>query len=128
MNNEAPVYRKPLGTRRQVHAKIRIGDDAYDICYPSNGDRINVLAAGRQSGDIGPDNRPVDEVAGMRFLARVAVCVLFHPGGAKRVFADEDLEQVKTEPWLDEHSQAFSLAFAGPTVAEARGNSSPTPS
>jgi hypothetical protein len=128
MSNAPPTYRKPLGTPRQVHSKIRIGDDAYDICYPSNGDKVEVLAASRKAKDLDAKNQPADEDAGMRFLARVAVCCLYHPGGARRVFGPDDVDAVKVEPWLDEHRDAITAAFAGPTVEEAQGNSETTPS
>ncbi|QSQ19326.1 phage tail protein [Pyxidicoccus parkwayensis] len=128
MSHDTPTYRKPIGTPRQVHSKLRIGDDAYDVCYPSNGDRINVLDACRKAGDLNAKNESVDEIAGMRFLARVAICCLYHPGGVRRVFSEDDLEAVKAEPWLDEHGKTLSAAFAGKTLEEARGNSSTTPS
>lgn len=125
---DTPTYRKPLGTPRQVHAQIRLGDDAYDICVPSNGDRMKLLADARAANELTAKNEPVDEFAGMRFLARVAVCCLYHPGGRRRVFEPTDLDEVQVQPWLDEHAKTLAAAFAGPTVAEARGNSEATPS
>ncbi|RKH09329.1 phage tail protein [Corallococcus sp. CA047B] len=126
--NDAPQYRKPLGMPRKFHKRITIGGADYDICEPSSGDKTAALASSRKAGELDDKNHPVDEDAGMHFLARIAIVCLYHPGGVRRVFEQEENAAVKNEPWLDEYGKDFSAAFGGPTVEEARGNSEATPS
>ncbi|MFP2960264.1 phage tail protein [Myxococcus sp. 1LA] len=123
-----PTFRKPIGMRRKLHKAVRLGDDAYDICEPSQGDKINVLAAAQKAKEVGEDNKPADALAAWNFVARVACACLYHPGGARRVFTDEDIESVRAEPWLEEHQADFVAAFNGPSVEDAKGNSEATPS
>ncbi|MBN8466165.1 phage tail protein [Corallococcus exiguus] len=129
--SDAPQYRKPIGTARKFIKRISIDGANYDLCEPSTGDKTLVLKMSKEAGEIDADRKPVNEDAGVYFLARVAIACLNYPGGVRRVFdmdSAEDLAAVKREPWLDEYAKDFGLAFGGKTVEEEKGNSEATPS
>ncbi|NVJ05222.1 phage tail protein [Myxococcus sp. AM001] len=128
MTSLAPTFRKPIGMKRTVHKQIRLGDDAYDICKPTSGDKVALLAAARKAGEVNDKGEPSNEVAAWTFVARVACASLYHAGSATRVFTDTDLEEVKLEPWLEEFQADFIEAFNGPAMETAKGNSETTPS
>lgn len=123
-----PTFRKPLGMRRKLHKSIHLGEDTYEVCEPSQGDKVDVLSAAEKAKEVGKDGSPVDALAAWNFVARVAVACLYHPGGARRVFTDEEIESVRVEPWLEQHQADFIAAFNGPNVEQAKGNSETTPS
>ncbi|AGC44582.1 phage tail assembly chaperone [Myxococcus stipitatus DSM 14675] len=125
----APVmHRKPLGTRRALHKRVTLDGAEFDICRPTLGEKMDVLSASRAAGEMGDNRQPVDEAAGMMMIARIAACCLYFPGTATRVFTAEDVPAVKNEPWLEEVQGELALAFAGPTLETAKGNSETTPS
>lgn len=124
----SPTFRKPIGMPRKEHKRIRLGDDEYAICEPTQGDKISMLDKAQKAGEVNEKGQPVDGLAAYGFIARVAITCLYFPGGARRVFTDEDLEAVRLEAWLEEHQADFIKAFGGPSVEEAKGNSETTPS
>ncbi|NNB94322.1 phage tail protein [Corallococcus exiguus] len=129
--SDAPQYRKPIGTARKFIKRIELDGAPYDICEPSAGDKTLVLKMSKEAGEIDADRNPVNEDAGVYFLARIAVACLNHPGGRRRVFdmnSREDLEAVKLEPWLVDLAKDFTSGFGGKTVEEEKGNSEATPS
>ncbi|MBJ6762809.1 phage tail protein [Myxococcaceae bacterium JPH2] len=128
MSNETIQHRKPVGTLRQFHKRIEIDKTEYDIRCPTSGEKIDVLVASQKAGDLDANNQPVDYAAGLRFLARTAIASLYYPSSSTHVFTQEDMPTVKNEPWLEQYGRDFAAAFAGQTVAEARGNSEATPS
>ncbi|QDE90130.1 MULTISPECIES: phage tail protein [Myxococcus] len=127
MTATAPTYRKPIGLGRKIHKRIRLGDDSYDICEPSQGDKVAMLAAARKAGEMNAKNEVVEDITAWNFIVRVASTCLYHPGGVRRVFGDEDLEVLRLEAWIQEYQADFLAAFGGPTVEEAKGNSETTP-
>ncbi|MCP3163337.1 phage tail protein [Myxococcus qinghaiensis] len=122
------MHRKPLGTRRALHKRVTLDGADYDICRPTLGEKMDVLSASRAAKEMGDNRHPVDEAAGMMMMARIAVCCLYFPGAATRVFTEADVAAVKNEPWLEEVQSELASAFAGPTLESAKGNSETTPS
>ncbi|WP_141591512.1 phage tail protein [Myxococcus sp. AB056] len=122
------THRKPLGTRRALHKRVTLDGADYDICLPTLGEKLDVLSASRAAGELSESRQPVDESAGMMMMARIAVCCVYFPGTATRVFTEADVAAVKNEPWLEDVQNELAAAFAGPTLETAKGNSEATPS
>jgi hypothetical protein len=89
---------------------------------------IEVLQAAQIAGELDADKKPIDEVAGLRFMARIAITTIFTHGAIRPLFSLEDLEEVQRAPWLLDVQQDImgAVAHAGVAVEAAKGNSRAT--
>lgn len=98
-----------------------------EIRKPSMGDRLRLLEKAREAGDMDAEHKPTSERAGARVLARIAVCVLFDPETKRPLFADNDLDELLDEAWLEELAGDLGAVF-NVSEEQMRGNSPATPS
>ncbi|TQF13751.1 hypothetical protein FJV41_22150 [Myxococcus llanfairpwllgwyngyllgogerychwyrndrobwllllantysiliogogogochensis] len=112
-------------SKHKLIEQVTIDGERINLCRPTNPERLAVLDAAREAGEIGEDNKPLTNEGGLRLIARVVAAVAYDPETGERVFNptdSADIETVYRAPWLEDVSKP-AIAALHPNLEEVRGNS-----
>jgi len=112
-------------SKHKVIGQVTIDGETVNLCRPTNPERLAVLDAAREAGEVSEDNKPLTNEGGLRLIARFVAAVAYDPATGDRVFDPFDAADVETvyrAPWLDDVSKP-AVAAMHPSIEEVRGNS-----
>lgn len=124
----APLKNRLLAKNRKVIKSLDLDGDKVHLCKPTQGDRVKVLEAARQAGELDENDKPTTPRNALRLAGRITACVLYDPGTGQRIYGEEDINAlIEDAVWLEDVQEDVQAAFA-PSMKDVRGKSEPTPS
>lgn len=115
------LARKP----RKLIATVDIDGDAVELRRPTQGERLDVIDAAKEAGEVDADGNAVGPAGGLRLLYRLFAAVAHDPATGKRLYdpaSPGDLADIADAPWLEDVQDQVAKAF-NPNMEEARKNS-----
>ncbi|MFP2897570.1 phage tail protein [Corallococcus sp. 4LFB] len=123
----ASLKHRLLAKNRKVLKTLDIDGDKVHVVKPTQGDRVKVLEAAREAGEMGDDDKPTTPRNALRMVARIAVCLLYEPATGTPIYSTSDLDALTDAVWLEDVQEEIQNAFA-PNMKDVRGKSEATPS